>query len=80
MKAKYEVEMADMTKELEVLREKWTKSREEGARTDEELPTPWSCLPFQPRIWPRLCSNKKNLNLVKLWRYVHVNILLNNFT
>ena len=37
MKAKYEVEMADMTKELEVLREKWTKSREEAAKTDEEL-------------------------------------------
>ena len=37
MKAKYELEMADMTKELEGLREKWTKSREEAAKTDEEL-------------------------------------------
>ena len=37
LKNKYEAEMAEMTREFETLREKWSKSREEGAKTDEEL-------------------------------------------
>ena len=36
LKGKYEAEMEDMTKELETVREKWTKSREEAAKRDEE--------------------------------------------
>ena len=36
-KGKYEAEIAELTRELEAMRDKWTKSRDEAAKKDEEL-------------------------------------------
>ena len=37
MRGKYEAEIAELTRELETVRDKWTKSRDEAAKKEEEL-------------------------------------------
>ena len=37
MRGKYEAEIAELTRELEAVRDKWTKSRDEAAKKEEEL-------------------------------------------
>ena len=36
-RAKYESEIGELTRELEAMRDKWTKSRDEAAEKEEEL-------------------------------------------
>lgn len=36
-RAKYESEIGELTRELEAMRDKWTKSRDEAAKKEEEL-------------------------------------------
>ena len=36
-RGKYEAEIGELTRELEAMRDKWTKSRDEAAKKEEEL-------------------------------------------
>ena len=37
MRGKFETEIAELTRELDTMRDKWSKSRDEAAKKEEEL-------------------------------------------
>ena len=37
MRGKFETEIAELTRELDAMRDKWSKSRDEAAKKEEEL-------------------------------------------
>ena len=37
MRGKFETEIAELTRELDTMRDKWSKSRDEAAKREEEL-------------------------------------------